>query len=58
MGFYACTASVVVPALTVLFMPFCVQCVCKQGVSGGDVVFEMEHPMVAIVFTVARYLAL
>merc|ERR1719207_435975 len=39
-------------------MPFCVQCECKQGVSEGDVVFEMEHPTVAIVFTVVRYLAL
>jgi hypothetical protein len=58
MCFYACTASVVVQTLTVLIMPFCVQCECKQGVSEGDVVFEMEHPTVAIVFTVVRYLAL
>ena len=58
MCFYACPASVVVPTLTVLFMPFCVQWECKQGVSEGDVVFEMEHPTVAIVVTVARYLAL
>merc|ERR1719487_3222351 len=58
MCFYACTASVVVQTLMVLIMPFCVQCECKQGVSEGDVVFEMEHPTVAIVFTVVRYLAL
>merc|ERR1719345_597806 len=39
-------------------MPFCVQCECKQGVTEGDVVFEMEHPTVAIVFSAVRYLAL
>merc|ERR1719201_193801 len=58
MCFYACTASVILQTLTVLIMPFCVQCECKQGVSEGDVVFEMEHPTVAIVFTIVRYLAL
>ena len=45
MGFYACTASVFLQTLTVLIMPFYVQCGCKQGVSEGDVVSEMEHPM-------------
>merc|ERR1719301_9144 len=58
MCFYACTASVILQTLLVIIMPFCVQCECKQGVSEGDVVFEMEHPTVAIIFTVVRYLAL
>jgi len=58
MCFYACTASVILQTLLVIIMPFCVQCECKQGVSEGDVVFEMEHPTVAIVFTAIRYLAL
>ena len=30
----------------------------KQDFSEGEVVFEMEHPTVAIVFTAIRYLAL
>merc|ERR1719399_2762047 len=58
MCFYACTASVILQTLLVIIMPFCVQCECKQGVSEGDVVFEMDHPTVAIVFTAIRYLAL
>jgi len=58
MCMYGCTASVVVQTLMVIIMPFCVQCECKQGVTEGDVVFEMEHPTVAIVFTAVRYLAL
>jgi len=58
MCFYACTASVILQTLLVIIMPFCVQCECKQGVSEGDVVFEMEHATVAIVFTAIRYLAL
>ena len=57
MCFYACTASVVVQTLTVLIMPFYVRWECKQGVSEGDVVSEMEHPTVGIIFTVVRYLA-
>ena len=58
MCFYACPASVILQTLSVIIIHFCVQFECKQGFSEGEVVFEMEHPTVAIVFTAIRYLAL
>merc|ERR1719198_2880407 len=58
MCFYACTASVCVQTILVLIMPFCTECECKEGVSEGDVVFEMENQTLAGVITGIRYLAL
>ena len=36
--FYAYTASVCVKTVSVLIMPFCLKCECKEGVSEGDAV--------------------
>merc|ERR1740115_450352 len=44
--FYMCTYSVMIQTLLVTVMPLCVSCECKQGASEGDVVFEMETPIV------------
>jgi hypothetical protein len=56
--FYLCTYSVMVQTLLVLLMPFCTACECKQGMSEGDVTFELENPTIGIVMTVIRYIAL
>merc|ERR1719198_1388960 len=58
MCFYACTASVCVQTILVIMMPFCTECECKEGVSEGDVVFEMENQTIAAIITGIRYLAL
>jgi len=56
--FYLCTYSVLVQTLLVLLMPFCTECVCKQGASEGDVTFDLKSPAVGMVMTAVRYIAL
>jgi len=56
--FFMCTYSVMVQTILVIVMPFCVQCECKQGSSEGDVVFEMENHILAIIIAVIRWTCL
>merc|ERR1719262_2188031 len=39
-------------------MPFLVDCECKQGASEGDVVFEMENQIIAIIIAAIRWVCL
>merc|ERR1719235_2973675 len=39
-------------------MPFCTSCTCTQGAVEGDCVFKMENPIIGLVMTVFRYVAL
>jgi hypothetical protein len=56
--FFMCTYSVMVQTLLVIIMPFCVECECKVGSSEGDVVFEMESPMVGNIVQAVRWVCL
>jgi hypothetical protein len=56
--FYLCAYSVMIQTLLVLIMPFCVECECKQGSSEGDVVFEMENQMIAMIISAIRWICL
>jgi hypothetical protein len=56
--FYMCAYSVMIQTLLVIFMPFLVNCECKQGASEGDVVFEMESPMVGNIVMAIRWICL
>ena len=55
--FYAYTASVCVKTVSVLIMPFCLKCECKEGVSEGDAVLVMDNLTLACVITTIPYLA-
>jgi len=56
--FYLCSYSVLIQTLLVIVMPFCVQCECKQGSSEGDVVFEMDSPVVGMIISAVRWICL
>merc|ERR1719409_516695 len=47
-----------IQTLLVIIMPLVVNCECKQGASEGDVVFEMESPMVGHVVMAIRWICL
>jgi len=54
--FYLCTYSVMVQCLLCIFMPLCIpNCVCKQGESEGDVVFESPNQTINVILSVLRY---
>jgi hypothetical protein len=58
-SFYLCAYSVLVQALLVVFLPYCVSGVtCKKGDFEGDVKYEGLTGTVAQVLTVIRYLCL
>jgi len=57
--FYLCTYSVLVQALLVILAPLVLKdCVCKQGASEGDVVFESPNQSINMVLNVVRYVLL
>merc|ERR1719324_2110071 len=56
--FYMCAYSVMIQTILVIVMPFCVECECKQGSSEGDVVFEMDSQIIALIIQVIRWICL
>jgi len=56
--FFMCTYSVMIQTILVIAMPFCVQCECKVGASEGDVLFEMESPVIGMIVTAVRWICL
>merc|ERR1719311_386959 len=53
--FYLCTYSLMVQCLLCIIVPLCIpNCVCKQGESEGDVIFESENKTINVVLHVTR----
>jgi len=56
--FYMCTYSVMIQTILVIVMPLVVTCECKTGASEGDVVFELESPVIGMIITCVRWICL
>jgi hypothetical protein len=56
--FYCCAWSLLIQALTVIVMPFCVTCEVKKGEGEGNVAFVTEEPMTPLALNVIRYIGL
>jgi len=56
---YLCTYSMLVQCLMCIIMPLLMRdCVCKQGASEGDVVFESPNQTLNVIMNVIRYICL
>lgn len=57
--FYMCTYSVMVQCILCIAAPLLLRdCVCKQGASEGDVVFQSPNQTINMVLSVIRYVCL